>query len=160
MAERLGPLIAIANPNTTLPLLGAAQEYYSNDTWQTAIARWVEMAEMIVMVAGRTKGIRWELDHIFSKEEHPKLVIFFPPDFRRYPAAGAQWLKRHFSHTRYAADLLANDLTGLIAIAFSENGICLIKTRRNLGHEVDYFVAFQAIIFATVVQVVPAITEA
>ena len=53
-AERLGPFVAIANPNTPLPHLGAAQAYFSNDTWQSAIARWAEMAQMIVMVAGRT----------------------------------------------------------------------------------------------------------
>jgi hypothetical protein len=53
LAKRLGPFVAIANPNTQLPQLGAAQTYFSNDTWQNAIARWVQTAQMIVMVAGR-----------------------------------------------------------------------------------------------------------
>ena len=34
LAERLGPFVAIANPNTKLPHLGAAQTFFSNDTWQ------------------------------------------------------------------------------------------------------------------------------
>jgi hypothetical protein len=41
------------------------------------------MAQLVVIVAGRTQGIRWELEHIFGKGQQDKLVIFFPPQMRR-----------------------------------------------------------------------------
>jgi hypothetical protein len=99
-AKRLGPFVAIANPNTQLPRLGAAQTYFSNDTWQNAIARWVQTAQMIVMVAGRTEGIGWELDHILADEGQAKLVIFLPPAFAKGPRrCGAMVQRAFFPHS-------------------------------------------------------------
>jgi hypothetical protein len=146
-AERLGPFIAIANPNTRLPRIGAAQSYYSNDSWQDAIARWVGMAQMIVMVAGRTEGIRWELDHIFSNEAQRKLVVFFPPAIRADASVGARWLNDHFSHTRYAADLSTIDVAKTIALSFRDDRLFAVETSRIYSREVDYLVAFQTMIF-------------
>jgi hypothetical protein len=148
-AERLGPFIAIANPNTKLPRLGAAQTYFSNETWQNAIARWVQMAQMIVMVAGRTEGLRWELDHIFSNEGQAKLVIFLPPALRKDSVVAARWFTEHFSHSRYGQDLSAIDPRRVIGIAFREDGLFVVETQRIRRREVDYLVALQAIIFAT-----------
>ena len=147
-AERLGPFVAIANPKTTLPRLGAAQSYFTDDTWQDAISRWVDMAQMIVMVAGRTAGVRWELDHIFSNQADHKLVIFFPPPMRKHPSIGTQWLNDHFSHTRYAADLAEVDTRKIIAMCFRDDGLFVVETARIAWQEVDYLVAFQALIFA------------
>jgi hypothetical protein len=149
LAKRLGPFVAIANPNTQLPRLGAAQTYFSNDTWQNAIARWVQTAQMIVMVAGRTEGLRWELDHILADEGQAKLVMFFPPAFRKDSVVAARWFSEHFSHTRYGQDLSAIDPRKVIGIAFREDGLFVVETRRVHRREVDYLVAMQAIIFAT-----------
>jgi hypothetical protein len=151
-AKRLGPFVAIANPNTQLPQLGAAQTYFSNDTWQNAIARWVQTAQMIVMVAGRTEGLRWELDHILADEGQAKLVIFLPPALRKDSVVAARWFSEHFSHTRYEQDLSAIDPRKVIGIAFREDGLFVVETRRVHRREVDYLVAMQAIIFATVVK--------
>jgi len=151
LARRLGPFVAIANPNTQLPRLGAAQAYFSNDTWQNAIARWVRTAQMIVMVAGRTEGLRWELDHILADEGQAKLVIFLPPAFRKDSVTAARWFSEHFSHTRYGQDLSAIDPRKVIGIAFREDGLFVVETRRVHRREVDYLVAMQAIIFATLV---------
>jgi hypothetical protein len=151
-AQRVGPFVAVANPRTKLPRLGAAQSHLPDSTWQEAIARWVAMAQMIVMVAGRTEGIRWELDHIFTNEGHTKLVILFPPALRKKPAAARQWLNEHFSNTRYAADLAAIDSKRTIAIAFLDNGLLNIETRRIHRHEVDYLTAFQVLIYCVLVR--------
>jgi hypothetical protein len=129
--------------------VGAAQTYFSNDTWQNAIGRWVQMAQMIVMVAGRTEGLRWELDHILADEGQAKLVIFLPPAFRKDSVVAARWFSEHFSHTRYGQDLSAIDPRKAIGIAFREDGLFVVETRRVHRREVDYLVAMQAIIFAT-----------
>jgi hypothetical protein len=148
LANRLGPFVAIANPNTQLPRLGAAQTYFSNDTWQNAIARWVQTAQMIVMVAGRTEGLRWELDDILADGGQAKLVIFLPPALRKDAVVAARWFSEHFSHTRYEQDLLAIDPRKVIGIAFREDGLFVVETRRVHRREVDYLLAMQAIIFA------------
>src|SRR5580700_10784699 len=150
LSGRLGPFVAIANPNTKLPRLGAAQSYYSNDTWQSAITRWIGMAQLIVMVAGRTEGIRWELDHIFSNQAHRKLMVFFSPAARANPSTITRWLEDHFLQTRYRADLRAIDPAKAIAIVFGDDGLFIIESSRIRSHEVDYLVAFQAVIFAMI----------
>jgi hypothetical protein len=152
LAERLGPFVAIANPNAKLPQLGAAQTYFSNDTWQSPITSWVQIAQMIIMVAGRTEVIGWELDHILADEEQVKLVILLPPTFREDSAVAAQWFKEHFSRTRYAQDLSAIDPRRVIGIAFREDGLFVVETQVIHRGEVDYLVALQAIIYAVAVK--------
>lgn len=148
-AERLGPFVAIANPNTRLPRLGAAQSFFSNDTWQDAIARWAAMAQLIVMVAGRTEGIGWELDHIFSSKQHRKLVVFFPPALRDAPTAATQWLSDHFSNTRYGANLSIINPKSTVAVSFGDEDLFIIEARQTQNpSEVDYLIAFQIIVFA------------
>jgi hypothetical protein len=107
---------------------------------------------MIIMVAGRTGGIRWELDHILADEAQVKLVIFLPPAFRKDSAVAARWFTEHFSHTRYAQDLSAIDPRRAIGIAFREDGLFVVETQRVRRQEVNYLVALQAIIFAMFVK--------
>jgi hypothetical protein len=102
---------------------------------------------MIVMVAGRTEGIRWELDHIFSNGGQTKLLIFLPPALRKNAVAVAQWFRQHFFQTRYGQDFSAIDPTRVIGIAFREDGLFVVETRRIRRREVDYLVALQAIIY-------------
>jgi hypothetical protein len=75
---RLGPFVAVGSPHEPLPMLGAARAYYDNDTWQTAIRRWIDMAQLIVKVAGPTQWIRWELGHIIGQGALLRLIIVFP----------------------------------------------------------------------------------
>lgn len=79
VVKPLGPFVAIGAPDEPLPELGAARTYFTNDTWQGAIKRWVDMAGLIVKVAGPTKWIRWELDTIIRQGALSKLIILLPP---------------------------------------------------------------------------------
>lgn len=148
LANQLGPFVAIANPNSALPRLGAAKSYYGNETWQDAIAAWTEKSQFIVMVAGRTGGIRWELDHIFSNQGHRKFAILFPPTIRRHPTAATQWLRDNLAHTKYGVYLSEIASNKTIAIAFLDDGLFILETRQIYRYAVDYFVAFQTIQFA------------
>jgi len=77
--RRRGPFVAIANPNDNLPRLGAARAHHGTETWQNAIVEWVQMAQLIVQVAGPTSWIRWELETILSNGAGAKLLVLFPP---------------------------------------------------------------------------------
>jgi hypothetical protein len=48
LASKIGPFVAIANPDSKLPHLGAAKAYHTNDTWRSAVSEWVTTAQMIV----------------------------------------------------------------------------------------------------------------
>jgi hypothetical protein len=120
------------------------------------------MSEVIIMIAGRTEGIRWELDHAFSNHEHHKLIIIFPSTLRKNNAAALQWLTEYFSNTPFGSELLSVDLSRIIAIAFRDEGLLLIYARRirvvdfrifeyqinYRANGIDYYVALQTVICA------------
>jgi hypothetical protein len=85
LAEQLyafGPLIAIGKPGERLPSLGAARSYYADDQWQGVVMRWLTDAVLIVVVAGLTKGLEWEIRSIASGGQLAKLIVLFPPSRR------------------------------------------------------------------------------
>jgi len=75
----VGPLIAIGKPGETLPQLGAARNYYADADWQDAIKRFLAESKLVVVIAGLTGGLRWELDHIVREQLLSKLIVVVPP---------------------------------------------------------------------------------
>jgi hypothetical protein len=74
-----GPFVAIGKPGEKLPHLGAARNYYSDAEWHTAVTAWLEQALLIVLFAGVTTGLRWELEAISRAGCGHKLLILMPP---------------------------------------------------------------------------------
>ncbi|MCB0110539.1 MAG: hypothetical protein KDE53_31675 [Caldilineaceae bacterium] len=79
---KYGPLIAIGRPSETKPNLAAARAYFDDTEWQDAAQQWIDSAALIVMLAGKTEGVRWELDRIVHQSHDDKLLVLFPP-YRR-----------------------------------------------------------------------------
>ena len=75
----IGPFVAVGAPGEPLPELGAARAYFTDDTWQNEVIEWMNMAQLIVAVAGPTHSLRWEFDTILSRNAWAKLVILMPP---------------------------------------------------------------------------------
>jgi hypothetical protein len=89
IAEQLrpfGPLVAIGKPGETLPELGAARDYYSDADWQAAALALMRDARLIVVIAGVTPGLRWELDAIARGRHQGKLIVLMPE-----PQRGRRW---------------------------------------------------------------------
>ena len=74
-----GPAIAIGAPEDNLPELGAARAYVPGDNeWTHVALDWIKSARLIVMIAGRTPGLMWELERIIEHGLLSKTVIIFP----------------------------------------------------------------------------------
>jgi hypothetical protein len=73
-----GPLVAIGNPRETLPRLGAARSYHSEMEWRWAVIGLMREALLIVVIAGLTAGLRWELEAIARDGHLWKLLILMP----------------------------------------------------------------------------------
>jgi hypothetical protein len=95
--------------NETLPQLGAARAYFSDDTWQSANIRWVDLAGLIINVAGPTKWIRWELDTIVERGALTKLIILLPPGRTDEHAARWQNVTSALQPTRWGSSLAMVD---------------------------------------------------
>jgi hypothetical protein len=81
-ARRYGPFIAIAQPGQLSPG-GAAREEFSNERWQTAVRAWTDEALFIVLMAGITPGLHWELQHLIQQGHLAKLIILLPRSSRK-----------------------------------------------------------------------------
>jgi len=137
----IGPFVAIGAPTEPLPELGAARAYFSDDTWQSAIIRWVDLAGLIIKVVGPTKWIRWELDTIIERDALSKLIILMPPGRPDDRAARWQNVTSGFQPTRWGSSLTMVDSETVIAIGFFDDGGLSIVTGGKRQH-IDYQLAF------------------
>jgi hypothetical protein len=78
-----GPLVAIGKPGETLPQLGASRNYYSDAEWQAAALALMREAVVIVVIAGVSPGLRWELEAIARAGQQSKLLMLMPEPHRR-----------------------------------------------------------------------------
>lgn len=110
--EAFGPLIAIGEPGEKLPQIGAARTYLSDREWQEAVLGWINESLIIVMIAGSTQWIQWELHRILDKERSRHLLILIPPD-----SSQARFLKLRRVSSR--KDRWANVLASLAGTEWS-----------------------------------------
>jgi TM2 domain-containing membrane protein YozV len=60
--NRVGPVVAIGKPGESLPELGAARLYVGDDEWQAKITDLMKQARLVVIRAGATANLWWEID--------------------------------------------------------------------------------------------------
>lgn len=99
-ARAYGPVIAIGQPGAP-PDSGAARAYFSDDDWQQAVRDWIGEARFVMIVAGYTGGVSWELETVLAHGHAAKMIIVFPPDQRHF-AARWQWLEQRTKASRVA----------------------------------------------------------
>lgn len=75
--ERIGPVLAIGRPGENLAQLGSARLYVADDDWQTIARRLMASARFVVIRAGNTPGIRWELARALSELPPEKIILWF-----------------------------------------------------------------------------------
>lgn len=73
------PLIAIGRPGESVPELGAVRTYVSDDQWQEAVEETAKRVGSIVMVAGVSNGLAWELERIREWDLARRTTVFLPP---------------------------------------------------------------------------------
>lgn len=89
---RLGPVVAIGMPGETTPPIGAAREYVSNDQWQARVHELMSKARAIVVVAGLTPGIKWELARLRTSGFGRKTVLIIPGGGDQLAESEQRWL--------------------------------------------------------------------
>jgi TM2 domain-containing membrane protein YozV len=60
--SRIGPVVAIGKPGERLPELGAARLYAADDRWRDRITDLLRQARIVVVRAGNTPNLWWEID--------------------------------------------------------------------------------------------------
>jgi TM2 domain-containing membrane protein YozV len=73
--NRVGPVVAIGKPGELLPELGAARLYASDDEWRAVITDLMKRASLVVVRAGATANLRWEIDQAATLLSRRQLIL-------------------------------------------------------------------------------------
>ncbi len=76
---RLGPFVALGNPEDSLPPLGAGRTYASDETWKKEVERLAKDALCILAPVSQSESLEWELGHLMRSGLLKKLFILTPP---------------------------------------------------------------------------------
>ncbi len=74
---KTGPFIAVDSPNHTAAI-GAARATLTDTEWQGTVVEWMRAARLIVLLAGLTQWVRWEMRQIVELGYGRKLIILMP----------------------------------------------------------------------------------
>jgi hypothetical protein len=79
----VAPLLAIANPSEPLPEMGAKRLPAGDDEWRDRVASLTQRAGTVIVHAGASEGLAWEIEHIVRHEEPERLIVALPLDASR-----------------------------------------------------------------------------
>jgi hypothetical protein len=90
-----GPYIAIGRPGETFENmdLGAAKLYVEDERWQETVLELLEISAAIVLEAGDSAGLGWELQQVVARARPRRLLLILPrrkqdyDEFRRFAAS-------------------------------------------------------------------------
>jgi hypothetical protein len=86
----IGPFVALGRPGEKLPKLGAARDYVGEAEWRDWVVGMLGRAALVVMRAGRTAGLGWELAQCVRRLDPRRLVVLVPVDRGEYEAFRAR----------------------------------------------------------------------
>jgi len=81
--SKIGPYVAIGRPGEPLPELGAHRIYVGGE-WEERILTLLRRARFVVIRAGSTSGLHWELGQIMAALEPSRVLMILPVSRRDY----------------------------------------------------------------------------
>jgi hypothetical protein len=74
----VGPFISVGSPKDGLTAIGAARATLSNEDWQGRVLGWMDSSAVILVMAGVTGWVSWEMRKIVEREHVNKLIVCIP----------------------------------------------------------------------------------
>jgi hypothetical protein len=146
---QFGPFIAIGSPKDKTPRLGAARAKLGDEEWRSAVLNWMDDAQVILALAGKTHWIEWELERVVERGHATKLITIFPKvrwwKRKKEAAARLEALRSAFAQTEWAAALAELDRPQrLRAIAFLPGGKLSVSVSRSNNRNAYHLAALVA----------------
>ncbi len=137
-----GPFVAIGKPGEQLPQLGASRLYVGDSEWQAVVQSYIAQSDLIIVIAGDTHWVQWELANVIRQDRIAGLLIVFPRITEADRNERWQNLKPAFSDTSWSAAMERVDIAGALAVfVAADRGIVVIKSRK--ANESDYETALR-----------------
>jgi hypothetical protein len=148
---RFGPFVAIGSPNEAVPQLGAARVLLSDDEWQPRVLSWIRDARLIVMYAGTTHWVNWELRQVVKNERATRLILMMPEikallwARKEEISARVEQLREGFKDTPWEEELLCfNVFARLRAMLFRPDGSMVMVRSRSHSRDSYHLAALVA----------------
>ena len=139
---RAGPFVAIGKPGERLPQLGANRLYVGDSEWQAVVQSYIARSDVIIVIAGKTHWVQWELANVLRQDRIAGLLIVFPRITEVDRNERWQNLKTAFCDTSWAAAMERVDIAYALAVFIAaDRGIVVVKSRK--AHELDYETALR-----------------
>ena len=130
-----GPFVAIGDPRDSVPKLGAVRAQRDDDEWRATIIEWMAASQIIILVAGGTRSVLWELGQCIAHNHVTKLIILFDEPVPWDNAKCLDHVKQAFRATSWESGLNAiQSVSQLRAISFAPDGIVRTVTSSALHH--------------------------
>ncbi len=81
---KLGPFVAIGRPGEMLPYTGAARIYVGEGDWHARVRKLLSDARLVILRAGDTPGLWWEVEESAKAVNPERLIILVPLKEREY----------------------------------------------------------------------------
>jgi hypothetical protein len=143
---KAAPFVAIGKPGERLPQIGASRIYVSDSDWQQVVTSYIERANLIIVIAGKTHWVQWELANVLTQGLISRLLIIFP----RIDEADrlARWsnLRTAFDSTDFAPAAARLDIAHALAIFVGgDQEFVAVKSRK--ATQSDYETALRVATF-------------
>ncbi|MGS2721077.1 hypothetical protein [Paraglaciecola aestuariivivens] len=140
ITSKIGPTICIGDPREKVPTTGAFRTYIREDndeSWQTVVQTWMEQSQLVMLVAGATPFLGWELDQLNTKQCLAKTVILMPPEILE--KRGERWKTFLNYLTPLYPDIAIHStpFESLLAIVHDQQGVPTF-IHSNTDSAVDY----------------------
>jgi hypothetical protein len=76
--REIGLPVTIGIPGEEIPRTGIPRLYATDDGWEQAVGFLMERAQLVIIRAGFTEGVAYELNMVFSKVKPHRLLILVP----------------------------------------------------------------------------------
>jgi hypothetical protein len=76
--RKVGPFVAVGDPTERLPQLGAARTYADDVEWTDTVADLTARAGVIVLQAGQSEGLGWEIEHVLGLHQPERVLVALP----------------------------------------------------------------------------------
>lgn len=82
--QEVGPFIAIGRPGDKLPPLGASRFYVEDKNWRNKVTQLLDISVLVVLRAGKTGGLIWELRKCRKRLTPNSLAVLIPRNRSEY----------------------------------------------------------------------------
>lgn len=118
-------VIAVGRPGERLPAMGAARLYIEHEDWRQRVRELIQQARCVVLAAGSSPGLLWELRALLQLESLARTAVWIPQDQIRRTHFDQEW-QEFRTAAIHAADLpldaLPNRFATEVTLLFAKDG--------------------------------------